>query len=51
MYDISGRLLERINNTLLNTIDIPVYPFPNGIYILVITTSNVIYREKLVIHN
>ena len=51
MYDISGRLLTETNNTSANIVDIPVYPFPNGLYILVITAGDVIYRQKLVIHN
>ena len=52
VYDISGRFILSIANGNSNeVIDLPVYPYANGLYIVEIRTVESIFRQKLIIRN
>ncbi len=52
MYDISGRLVNRISNTgAANVISVPVNNLANSTYIVEMRTATTVYREKLVVYN
>jgi len=52
MYDISGRLVNRITNTSgTNVINILVGNLANSTYIIEMRTATTVYRQKVVVHN
>ena len=52
MFNILGETVRKIPNiSSLSTIEIPTYPFDNGLYFVEIRTSNLVYTQKLLIHH
>ena len=52
VYDISGRLVNRItNSTGANVINIAVNSLANSTYIVEMRTATTVYRQKVVVHN
>jgi len=51
LYDITGRVVIGGKSSLTTTVDIPVFPLVNGLYVIEIITEKAVYRERLIIQN
>jgi hypothetical protein len=52
IYNVVGKPVAKILNTNAETvIKIPVYSLPGELYLIEIRTKNVVYRDKLIVHN